>query len=216
MGKQMNSDNPTSTDDSLRLQLLVDGQLDHAQRSHWLDTLAHDSNEWRQIALGFVENQILSESLQPVALLTTESPSEKTMKDGHSREQRPHVSRHTWLAIAGGLLLGLILGTLVPDPADLPEVAKSVVVDSVNHSDSKSIKATSNEGTETVLNLPLADALARSTTPVSINARRAFLKAGYYVDESQQIANVVLPTGKSIQMPIRHVTVRYLGQNAYQ
>jgi hypothetical protein len=217
MGKQMNSNNPNSTAEPLRLQLLVDGKLDHTQRSQWLDSLAKDSDQWRQIALRFVENQILDEALQPDALLATKPPYTKTTNDRQGPEQRRSLPANVfWLAVAGSLLVGLLLGTLIPDGADRPEIAKTVVTEPVVHSDVESMDSGSIGRTDTVLNLPLADALARSATPVSINARRAFLKAGYYVDESQQIATVELPTGKSIQMPIRQVTVRYLGQNAYQ
>ena len=64
--------------------------------------------------------------------------------------------------------------------------------------------------------MALAEALARSSTPVSAGFRRSLLEAGYFVDEVDKMAEVELPNGNSIRMPIRQVNIHYLGMSAYQ
>ena len=64
--------------------------------------------------------------------------------------------------------------------------------------------------------LRLAEALARSVKPISMEARRELLKAGYLINEVPQIANVQLPSGQAFEMPVRRFNIQYLGNAAYQ
>jgi hypothetical protein len=195
------------SDDELRLQLLVDGQLDHSERSQWLATIPVDSDQWRRIALHFVENQIIDEAIgcskrepqqRPKLELTQNS-------DGQTRQ-----FKWAWLAVAASMLVGWFLGSQFFQP-DLNtttlNTSQSSIAEDVDQEDSSELVG---------LRLPLEDALARSIRPVSLDTHRAFLKAGYLVDESSEIASVELPTGNSVQMPVRQVKIRYLGNAAFQ
>lgn len=187
----------------LQLQQLVDGSLSHSERSNLLLSLGNDSPVWRDLALAFVQKQILDESLgKPGAMVTTE-PGKVALRKNHA----PLSRGWTYLAIVASLLLGLWLGSFFESSnqsplANQPEVANN----------------TQDPGPSEIQNnqIMLADALARSVRPVSLDARRAFLKAGYVLDEQEKIADVQLPTGDLIQLPIRQFNVRYLGNAAFQ
>ena len=108
------------------------------------------------------------------------------------------------------MLVGWFLGSQFFQP-DLNtttlNTSQSSIAEDVDQEDSSELVG---------LRLPLEDALARSIRPGSLDTHRAFLKAGYLVDESSEIASVELPTGNSVQMPVRQVKIRYLGNAAFQ
>jgi len=217
------------SDDELRLQLLVDGQLDHSERSQWLGSIENDSELWRTIAIRFVENQIMDESLTQLAAPHSKPSRQSNMASSpvlapQSRTQ----NTKWWLAMASSLILGLLLGSLLfqtgifsdanstlsegkKTNSAKPSESQSPVPDAKQFNLNSAAQSNDDE-----LRLPLEDALARSIHPVSLNTRRAFLKAGYFVDESSEIANVELPTGSSVKMPVRQVKIRFLGSAAYQ
>ena len=64
--------------------------------------------------------------------------------------------------------------------------------------------------------LRFEDAVARSATPAPDSFRARLLQSGYFVDENHTLASVTLPTGEQVEIPIRQVNVRYLGNAAYQ
>ncbi len=205
------------SDDELRMQLLVDGQLDHSERSQWLLSIPEDSDQWRLIALRFVENQILDESLgesfihQKAVGMVHLKPKPVTMTNLRSG--------FWWIAIAASLLFGMGIGMLFDSLADhrAVELAKKPI----NATAELANSGVPNEShrpkvIDDVLRLPLEDALARSIRPVSLDTHRAFLKAGYFVEESSELANVELPTGNSVKMPVRQIKIRYLGNAAFQ
>ena len=186
----------------LQLQQLVDGSLSHSERSNLLRSLGNDSPVWRELALAFVQKQILDESLGKPETFLIEEP-EVTLRPNHATSSRGW----TYLAIVASLLLGLWLGSFFENStnspiANQPEIAQKNL-------DPSSSEIQNNQ-------IMLADALARSVRPVSLDARRAFLKAGYVLDEQEKIADVQLPTGDLIQLPIRQFNVRYLGNAAFQ
>ena len=187
------------------LQLLVDGGLNHSERSKLLLSLNNDSPVWRDMALAFVQKQILDESLRGLGAATAsenDHRSELAVRRSHPTSARGW----NFLAIAASLLLGLWLGSFFENST----TPMAMNPDSV-HQDVNSDPPEINDN-----QIMLADALARSVRPVSLDARRAFLKAGYVLDEQEKIADVQLPTGDMIQLPIRQFNVRYLGNAAYQ
>lgn len=188
----------------LQIQQLVDGGLGHSERSKLLLSLENDSPVWRDIALAFVQNQILDETLGLGPVTSPETAQKKETSAVNIAPSRGW----TLLAIAASLLLGLWLGSFFGDSttpiAMNPDPTRQEV---------KSDPPELNNDHDQIM---LAEALARSVRPVSLDARRAFLKAGYVLDEQEKIADVQLPTGDLIQLPIRQFNVRYLGNAAYQ
>jgi anti-sigma factor RsiW len=196
-------DQPVNSLDPTKLQMLVDGALSHDHRSELLRGLDDEPGAWRQIAIGFLEKQLLDETLSPAGNpKMTPTEIREPVVEYHTTRSGP--SRWGWLALAACLAIGIGLGSLIPRDAQPPAVAQNT--------DVRQPKAK----TQTDDSLRLEDALARSIQPVSLDAHRQFLRAGYVVNESQKVADVTLPTGDLIQMPVRQVTVKYLGDAAFQ
>lgn len=189
-----------------QIQQLVDGNLSHTDRSQWLQTLDDDQLVWRDIALAFVEKQVLDEALSGIGD-SAPAPRIDTPKVGGENHRPAKSTRQgTWWAVAASLAMGLWLGSLFFSDHQPNQVA------SVNQPVPSNNLSTNSPNDH----LMLADALARSITPVTPDARRAFLKAGYVVDEQKTVADVQLPSGDLVQLPVRQFNVQYLGNAAYQ
>lgn len=185
----------------LQIQQLVDGGLSHTERSKLLLSLENDSPLWREITLAFVQNQILNETLG-----TGSTAGAATQRNERGPVNVVSARGWTFFAIATSLLLGLWLGSFFGDSTTPVAMNPDTIHQNVK---TELPKNDTNQ-------MMLADALARSVRPVSLDARRAFLKAGYVLDEQEKIADVQLPTGDFIQLPVRQFNVRYLGNAAFQ
>ncbi|MEM7453033.1 MAG: hypothetical protein AAF456_01645 [Planctomycetota bacterium] len=186
-----------------QIQLLVDGQLDHDERSRLLRSLADDSSQWREVALAFIESQILNEALNFDDMSAMVRAEKQPVQDD---VRLPSSRRTPWIAIAVSLAAGLLCGFLMfrgPAPEAVTQSDPAPVVNNTE----------SNADPDSI---PLEEALARSARPVSLDARRELLRAGYFIDEIREVADVELPTGKLIKMPVREFKVHYLGNAAYQ
>ena len=189
------------------IQLLVDGELSHDDRCQFLSTIDRGSELWCEIAVAFVEKQILDASLggnpadiETAAPLATRQPTPK-------KQALP-----LWIAIAASLLLGLLAGTWWNSNTNAPSIAEGPTV--TRNQDTTT--ASGNESNGGQPQLQLDEALARSVKPISLQAKRELLKAGYLIDEVPQMASVRLHSGQAIEMPIRQFNVHYLGNAAYQ
>jgi hypothetical protein len=97
--------NPTPAEELLRLDKLVDGELDDAQRRQLLTDLENQPEGWRRCALAFLEAQAWKRSL---AVLTA----------APAQDARPRPARKTWwtgplgsvLAAAASFLIAFALG----------------------------------------------------------------------------------------------------------
>jgi len=199
----MNNENQKS------IQLLVDCELSHDQRRQFLASLEDSSSLWRDLAFAFVEKQILDDSLgsnqsniETATPLATRQPTPK-------KQALP-----LWIAIAASLLLGLFAGTWWNNNSTAPTMADGPTA--IHSPDTTSATGNESNDGQPQLQLQLDEALARSVKPISLRARREFLKAGYLIDEVPQMASVQLPSGQAIKMPIRQFSVQYLGNAAYQ
>lgn len=200
----------SSTESRRKLELLIDGSLDLAEKNQWLRSLDEDSPVWREIAIGFLEHQVLDQALNDPIQLTTNLPGEKSaapgLQDATRTSSRSRPRLMWWMALGACVLLGWSLGSQPLDPSP----------SATNDDFTGQLQSPSESSLDKTGRLPLADALARSVQPVSVDTRRAFLKAGYILKERQQLADVELPTGDSIKLPIRQFDVRYLGNATFQ
>jgi hypothetical protein len=210
-----------------RIQQLVDGEVEHGERSRLLRSIPDHSPLWRELALAFVERQVFDESLgAPTANRRDENSGLDSglkillsIADSHPNGAVRPISRHSakrtsamfWTAIAGCLALGLILGEVhgrriggIPIPnenlatAELGERGEPIEA------------ARAGEG------IPLADALSRASHPIPVDFRRALMKQGYLITELDRPSKVRLPSGQLVEIPLRQVAVTYLGNATYQ
>lgn len=201
-------------DDRPLMQQLVDGELSHSARSQWLSGVADDSALWRDLALAFVEKQITDEAL--CDFVQCDFVKDETSAQ-HPTQTQPiavkqstpsagsHASRSRvlmWVAgLAACLLAGFFVGSEFPESRSIP----MEVSNQVNETPAPAVSS-----------IGLADALSRSNAPVPNEFRRALLKAGYALKDRQTIANVTLPSGGRIELPVRDVDVTFVGLSSFQ
>ena len=95
-----------NTIDPLKLQRLVDGELDTPEIQDMLANAQANSDQWKEIAIGFVEDQVWRRTIQGNEYLAEASfhesqTTEKVVaKDVSSTKLHP-----SWLAIAAGVML---------------------------------------------------------------------------------------------------------------
>lgn len=204
------------SDDAGLIRRLVDGELDHQSRSQWLAGITHDSPVWREVALAFVEKQLFDEALgtleteeQPTASVEVVDEKQMSRADNDSLHRSSAVS---WIAgLAACFLFGSLMGYILNRQGD---VSAMQVIEPVP---SKALLV-KRSAAETTVPTPigLADALSRSASPVPDSFRRALRKAGYSLSDRQRITNVSLPSGGQIELPVRHVDVKFIGISTFQ
>jgi hypothetical protein len=210
------------------IQRLVDGELPHDRRVRLLENLARRPNQWRDLAIAFVERQVLDESLlskvaprlpslevngvsqsdhaQNIHRLASKPPSKGTHGSRVHRLGRA-------VTAAACLLIGFAVGNWrvpLPHPPDGPGVA-STAKETLDES------ADSSQGSDKPISvIPLADALSRASYPIPVDLRREMMRQGYLITELDRLSKVQLPTGQTVELPVRQVAVTYLGNAAYQ
>lgn len=191
----------------LQIQMLADGELGHDERSELLKSMEHHPQRWQQLALAFVDNQVVQEAIRQPAI--TEPIHTNLRRDSASsvKRQRGRFIRG-WLAMAVCLSIGLLSGMWIPG-----DESNTTQPGAMSQSDDRTPAATE---AARLTPTSLEDAISRSTSPIPIRFRRQLLQAGYVVNERQTNETVELPIGGSIDIPVRQVQIQYLGLAAYQ
>lgn len=207
------------------LQQLVDGELNHAERRDLLMRLDGEPEQWRRLALAFVESQIWDESIPQVSSAATLASMERTpaaLTNATAKTGRGPKSLVAALALLVVLALGCgyWMGNLLPVKADRePAVSERALTPrpgTRRHSpESETTKGQSPPAGKTA-DLGFEEAIARSATPVPPSFRQRLLQSGYLLDEAHTLTAVTLPTGEQVEIPVRKVSVQYLGNAAYQ
>ena len=191
---------------SKMIQKLVDGELSHDARSQWMSGLSDGSETWRELALAFVEKQVIGEALEGIAEevpKTFVAPKKQIEETSSQRRARTLI----WLV---GLTACLLAGVFIGAQYAAQNSDSVAVKQDIN---SQPLKQDLQEHDAAI---GLADALSRSSSPVPNEFRRALLQAGYSLRDQQTIANVTLPTGGQVELPVRDVDVTYVGLKAFQ
>jgi hypothetical protein len=212
------------------LQRLADGEIPQERRAQLLRALPANSEHWRELALAFVERQILDESLNGSERIdgTLDDSADESSKfqlgvrqvhrlsNGRSRPERSGrwSVRALWMmAVGASLLLGIALGNwrTFGDFNQLDSLA--LIPESPTNANPAS-EATATE--QEHFGMPLAEALSRAAYPIPVDLRRELMKRGYLITELDQLSKVQLPTGQLVELPVRQVAVTYLGNATYQ
>ncbi len=187
----------------LTIQRLADGELDANQRAAAIRQLDRCPDQWRKVALELLHRRLLDRAIghhvdeQLSACTIGGSDELKSRQSGIARRRLLNP-----LAMAATVLLMLSLGYWLGQT----DLRRATVVEHPAILDQLSAES----------RLSLADALAKCVTPVPDSFRREMLSAGYFVAEDQQLRQVELPTGRTIEMPVRHFNIHYLGNSAFQ
>ena len=182
------------------IQRLVDSDLSSHERDQLL-ARADNENLWQPIAMAYMEAQSLDQAFGRLRIAEDVEPEAARFFSLRKPELTNGVNviwRYGCIAAtAAMLLLMLYSGSLLSQQTTEKTVAH--VEDAIDHRQ-----------------LNLEEALARSGAPVPERFKLDLLHAGYLLRESNQVADVNLPFGGTVQMPIRKFDIRYLGQAAFQ
>jgi hypothetical protein len=210
------------------IQRLVDGELTHDRRARLLENLSRRPIQWRDLAIAFVERQVLDESLSNNVVTRLSSLAVNGVSQGNGRRKverqgsdpklaNAHgrmANQLSWAAAAAAcLLIGFVVGNWrVPMPR-LENEAQ--VASAANEALDASAAATKRSAGPAAV-IPLADALSRASYPISVDLRREMMRQGYLITELDRLSKVRLPTGQTVELPVRQVAVTYMGHAAYQ
>jgi hypothetical protein len=124
-----------NTIDPLKLQRLIDGELDTAQVQQILTAAKATPQHWEEIASGFVEDQIWKRSFQSSTETKTDTAQLQNSQQTSDRKTTSTIpispsssTNFSWLAIAATLLLASGIGYMAgqfqtPDVSNPSEVA---------------------------------------------------------------------------------------------
>lgn len=229
------------TDLQLKIQRLVHGELSAAERTAMLVELPADSKIWKQLAIAFLEQQVFSEALgaglgsencrartgssdRPIEAQISgpaplADPQRATVSGSNlgkgplpAGRRTPLRDRLAWIAaLACCYLVGMGIGRGLGIPGEGQVASPSAAA-----SPAKAFAESEMDPAPPARLLPLADALARSGQPIPVALRRELLKCGYMITELDRVSKVQLPTGQTVDMPVRSVAVTYLGNSAFQ
>ncbi len=113
-----------------QLQRLVDGELDRTAVQSMLKTADANPQHWRELAVGFIEDQMFQQEFNTIEQLESAQRSEAAPVNAPPQQQPFVLNR--WIAIAAGILLGLTVGyvvSIVNGPRDNDVQANSVSPD---------------------------------------------------------------------------------------
>ena len=186
---------------AILVQRLVDSDLSPRERNELLNR-AGNENLWRSIALAFMEAQSLDQTFGD-------------LKVSEDVEEAARLFPRRKLAFSNGVSVLWRYGCIAATAATLLLMLYSGSL----------LNQTTTEQTQTIAHaenshddraIDLEEALARSGAPVPERFKLDLLHAGYLLSESNQVADVNLPFGGTVQMPVRKFDIRYLGQAAFQ
>ncbi len=225
------------TDDQLRIDRLVDGELDPAERRALLVRLETEPGGWRRCALAFLEAQSWREALAPPTAGSASGGASRTPaapvtpptapRPGFARRWRPMA------AVAAGWLSAFAVGwiasggTSTSRPGSTPggptaaapgvstNVGPLVPPETTwpDRSEIASAEPAVPRRHSTLVAIPIVDAdrLRQVPPPVPERVRRNLERRGFEVESRRGLAAVKLEDGRRVAVPVDAVRVRYVG-----
>ncbi|MFK7768671.1 MAG: hypothetical protein AB8B55_15735 [Mariniblastus sp.] len=202
--------------DPLQLQRLVDGELDNQQIQELLREAETESGQWREIATGFVENQIWNRAFQAKNPSSGDASSSKIIVEPQSKtsvrsslDQHPdHLSGRTafsWWVVAASLLTAVTIGYMANQiqnrdlPNTLVENKSPVPVESHDDLDLKNGLAD---------NLPPRNTAPRNAVPNLDQPKMtpASLQAPYHLEVPQDSQQFGQLANESTTVPLFNIS----------
>lgn len=187
-----------------QIQILIDGELSDKERSELLNTIDREKpSYWRNIALGYIESQLIRESIAELA---------------EDRIHSPLPSRNLakpLLAIAATLIVGIFLGVSIsPTQVSQQEIA-STSLDSAKEPKLAAITHLSTSGaTAPKIDIPVIEAsqspyefeqaLMTASEPIR-RAQHFHNSRGAHSVQSTALIQTNLDDGSSLVIPVNYL-----------
>lgn len=223
----------------LDIQRCIDGELSDEERSQLLLRLENSDRGWRDLAIAFVENQVVSQAcglaVQPTQVRKTVSSVAVLAAPSPKRRRfAPPAWSVTVAAGVVGVGLGLLAGMRSASEATFvaasPDFAEARSEDEGGRRDNLE-HGLDGAVPQPVMNMEFADASGDAThwtLPVydvqevgqdywqagdvlPEEIRRDLSRLGYRLDQERQFYSIPLDDGREIAVPVDTVQVRYTG-----
>ena len=206
---------PMTNQDDRLLDLLVDGELPDAERRDLLLRFEREPDGWRRCALAFLEVHTWREALSPLAgpAQKRQEPSSPPVRVGRNRVRLPSL-RLTGLAAAFLLVFALgwafraRMARLDPGTPTLPRPQESAVLLPASPAPSASAPADLARQEQPG---------PRSRKPASVvdPLIKRWEQQGFSAETQERLVSMALKDGRKLNLPIREVRVRYVGDHTY-
>jgi hypothetical protein len=207
--------NTLSSEDDRLLDLLVDGELRDVDRRDLLLRFEREPDGWRRCALAFLEVQTWREALSPLAAPAQkkQEPISPPGRVGRNRVRLPSL-RLTGLAAAFLLVFALgwafraQMARMEPGTPNLPRPQESAVLPPTSPAPSASAPADLARQEQPG---------PRSRKPASVvdPLIKRWEQQGFSAETQERLVSMALKDGRKLNLPIREVRVRYVGDHTY-
>lgn len=220
----------------LDIQRCVDGELSDEDRSQLLSRLEEHETGWRDLALAYVENQVIAQACREVSRPAATTRPLPIPVGSRPTAGRKRFAPPAWSVTAAAAIVGLALGLLAgyrPAPDDAGTDGAAEIADTqgaAEHQDSID-QGLDEVVPQPVMNMEFADASGDAshwTLPVydadevdqnywqaqdvlPEEVRQNLARRGYHLDHNREFYSVPLDDGREIAVPVDTVQVRYTG-----
>jgi len=232
------NENTRPDDPARQVDLLVDGELNEADRRELLLRLEHEPDGWRRCALAFLEAQCWKAELGQVVLPASgPARTETTSPAPHRTRQGLRQHFATLLYMAASFLLALIVGMgLSGNPLRLPgspvtatsekipAAIPGIAVETPQPADGWEMVAVApgqssggNAAAAFCVPAQRRDALDQNmleSIPDAIppDVRQAFEDLGHRVVQQREIVPVPMKDGRRLVVPVDRIEIHYVGR----
>jgi hypothetical protein len=223
----------------LDIQRCVDGELSAAAQQELLRGLDESDTGWRDLALAYVENQVIAGVCRSVAEPDAESSPVSAASRTKTLQQSPRrrSNRIHWTITAASAVIGVGIGLLAGggrselSSAAQPTVAATAGASQIDGADSAPTADSVADLPQPVMNVEFADASGdasnwllpvyaaddlgadywqgRDVLPADIE--QDLSRRGYRLDHEREFYSIPLDDGREIAVPVDTYQVRYTG-----
>lgn len=207
----------------LDLQRLIDGELSEQEQQSLLSAL-DAADDWRRVALAFVEQQVWSQTWDEV-------PIEPASVRGVMPLRAPRERRLDWLALALTTVIAAGIGFFAGDQTNEPVTEREMSVAGATGSDAAP-GAVAITTPQPVMNVELVSSDPEAAEPLTIpvydasvadfgfwdetplipdDLQEQLFRQGYDIHQAREFYRIPLDDGSEIALPVDTVHVRYAG-----
>jgi hypothetical protein len=229
-----------SFNDDVVFDRLVDGELTPSERRQLLETLDKRPEGWRRCALAFLEAQSWREELGQVARGSLAETKElKSPASSVARGAKTNwMVGAKWFAIAAGLLMAFVLGSMhreraIQVPGSAPDVSKQVASvtpkdatpspNSVKPNDELTFYVRDKNGRKQAVQVPLVDADELDSqlgtefqSGVPSDVRNQLKQRGYTVQSKRKYAPLWMENDRPMVIPVEDTQIVPASETVWQ
>ena len=199
-----------------QLQRLVDSELSHEERQIFLSEIERTPELWREVALAFVERQVLEQELGSMFQAVVKDPEKSVTKS-------PSYKRTLWPAALAALLmlsLGFAAGQFFTQQASRGKPAGVVSANNAPRESSDAsqpsyrlkLSAMSQTGSPQTIEVPIYEQAQLQRQSPAQQANDALSARGYAVDWDTNYLTGQLQDGRRLIVPVKSPAIHYYGQ----